>query len=225
MLCSQCSNVVKPFVAIDMDGTLADYHGHFLRFAAQYLGSGGGCEMGVPVYDGSVSFRQWFCHHWKVEDKVWNDIKLAYRQGAQKRSMPVLGPWAELQGFMFTLRMKLDCEIWITTTRPHLRLDGIDPDTREWLRRHDVKYDGLLYDEDKYGVLAERIDTARVVAVLDDLPEQYDAAAAAFGATVPVLRRNPYNGAVTRPITANTLAQASDIISDRVVAWREEHES
>jgi hypothetical protein len=58
------------------------------------------------------------------------------------------------------------------------------------------------------------------VMVLDDLPEQYDAASTAFGATVPVLRRNGYNFGVDRPSTAQTLEDAAHWFMRRLQEWR-----
>ena len=39
VVCSECWHVeVKPIVAIDLDGTIADYHGSLFRFAEQWFG-------------------------------------------------------------------------------------------------------------------------------------------------------------------------------------------
>jgi hypothetical protein len=217
VLCTRCSAVVKPLVAVDIDGTLGDYHGHFLNFAGDYLGPGVWIPCHSLAYDGSVGFKEWFMHHTSTDERTWNDIKLAYRQGGMKRSMPRLKGAEEF----VSLLHEEGCEVWLTTTRPYLRLDGIDPDTRHWLHRNNISYDGLLYDEDKYHVLRERVDPKRVVMVLDDLPEQYDAAAVAFGATVPVLRRNGYNFGVSRPATAQTLEEAAHLFVKRLEHWRE----
>ena len=37
MLCTSCSAVIRPVVAFDLDGSLGDYHNHFLNFAEGYL--------------------------------------------------------------------------------------------------------------------------------------------------------------------------------------------
>lgn len=221
MRCSECSKVVRPIVAVDIDGTLGAYHSHFLEFAHQYLGSEPPLLM--DEYDGDMSFRHWFTTSFNVDDAEWHTIKLAYRQGGMKRSMPTIESQVYTSQFVAQLRQSLGCEVWITTTRPFLRLDGIDPDTREWLHRNRIGYDGLLYDEDKYAVLARNVDPKRVVAVLDDLPEQFDAAGIAFGATIPILRRTQYNRAVDRPLTAKTLDRALEVISARVATWKEQH--
>ena len=55
-------------------------------------------------------------------------------------------------------------EVWIATTRPWMRLDNIDPDTREWLARNEIPWDYMIYGEDKYEQLLERVDRERVLA-------------------------------------------------------------
>ena len=35
--CSVCSDQVKPIVALDIDGTLGEYHGQFVKFATMYF--------------------------------------------------------------------------------------------------------------------------------------------------------------------------------------------
>lgn len=214
MLCSNCSRSVPPVVAIDIDGTLGNYHLHFIEFASAYLGQ----EI-EPWYTGMAGFREWMCARTGITAAAWHDIKLAYRQGAQKRSMPVY-EWAPqlVQG------LRNGADVWLTTTRPYMRLDNIDPDTRAWLDRAGIGYDGLLYDEDKYERLADIIDGDRVVAVLDDLPEQYDAAARVFGPEVPILRHNGFNSAVSRPTHMPNLQLAQAEIYKRITRWKEQHD-
>lgn len=217
MKCTECSNIIKPIVAIDIDGTLGDYHSHLLTFARAYLGRAE--APGSHPYDGHEGFKDWFRSVFECDESTWATIKLAYRQGAQKRSMPV---YPEAKWLVDNLRWD-NVEVWLTTTRPYLRLDGVDPDTRAWLTRADVEFDGLLYDEDKYNVLADRIDPARVVAVLDDLPEMYDTASQLFGKEVPILAKQEFNSAVTRPNEAENLGTALGMIQDRLESWYGQH--
>jgi hypothetical protein len=236
MLCSKCSEIVKPVVALDIDGTCGDYHGHLIRFAEAYLGSAGPTaeRRGYPTritweLDGSIPMREWFCHYFNVSVDIWRDIKLAYRQGAQKRSMPVY-PGA---GNLSRVLQAAGAEVWITTTRPYQRLDNIDPDTQAWLQRNGIKFDYMLYDENKYGQLAQRVGVDRVVGILEDLPEQYDAAEAIFGEGVPLHRVNPYNAAAVRLPRAGGLSterqpvvdlrQAERILVKRVTDWTAAH--
>jgi hypothetical protein len=80
MRCSHCSEVIKPVVAFDGDGTLGDFHRHFLRFLGQYLG----VDL-MPVgahYDGQERFREWVCREFHISLATWKQIKLAYRQNS-----------------------------------------------------------------------------------------------------------------------------------------------
>jgi hydroxymethylpyrimidine pyrophosphatase-like HAD family hydrolase len=218
MLCSHCSEEVKPIVAIDIDGTLGDYHAHFIDYARKtYLGIATGSRYGM--YDGTEPFREWCERTMRVDATQFRAIKLAYRQGGLKRSMPVYEGAIELVAGL----REAGAEIWLTTTRPYLRLDNVDPDTRFWLDRHAIVFDGMLYDEDKYAVLAQRVDRERVVAVLDDLPEQYDAARHEFGGHVPILRCNDYNRNVQRERVALTLTMAANFIKASIDDWRAAH--
>lgn len=159
MRCSSCSAPIRPVVAVDIDGTLGNYHSHFHRFAVGYL------NRRLPEgYDGARAFSE----HLKLDKPTYREVKLAYRQGGLKRTMPAFDGAEE---FMQDLRM-LRVEVWIATTRPYLRLDNVDPDTREWLARHDMPYHHMLYDEDKYEQLVAYVDPERIVAVVEDLGEQ-----------------------------------------------------
>lgn len=171
----------KPVVALDIDGTLGDYHGHFLRFAEGYVGR----EMpdakeinpGLPLYK-----------HMRVSRATYRAAKLAYRQGGLKRSMPVF-PFADV---LTREIRRAGAEVWICTTRPYLRLDNIDPDTREWLRRNHIQYDAVLFGEGKYAELLRQVGRDRIVAIADDLPEQI-AKAAKLGILDIYMMDQPYN--------------------------------
>lgn len=185
MLCSRCSEVIKPVVALDIDGTLGDWHTGFLDFADIWLG----CLREVH-YDGSEPFREWFKDAFGVDDSTFRTIKLAYRQSGLKRVMSA-DPHART---LVTSLRGIGAEVWLTTTRPHDRFDRIDPDTREWLRRNEIPFDGLIYDDRKMQVLAERVDPERVCFVLDDLVPTLEFAQELFPNAGTVLRLTTYNG-------------------------------
>jgi len=182
------TNYNGPIVAIDVDGTLGDYHGHFLRFAEPWLGKPmprpEDINPGLPLHK-----------HMHVSKATYRKVKLAFRQGGLKRSMPV---YPGAQDLIKGIR-KAGAEVWITTTRPYLKYDTIDHDTREFLRRNRLTYDGLLYGERKYRDLARIVSTgrtasgigSRVAAVLDDLPEMCQQATDMGLPTL--LRDQPYN--------------------------------
>lgn len=216
MLCSSCSRTLRPIVAVDIDGTLADYHGPFTQFVANYLGA----DPPEYAYNGRIGFRAWTQGTFDIDQRTWEDIKLAYRQGAQKRMLPITtGAKALMDGLI-----DYDLEVWITTTRPHLRLDGIDPDTRAWLRRHGIEYHGLLYDDDKYARLAEYVEPVRVVAVVDDLREQLEAAERALPASTAIKRSSPYNRRDGWEGTEfSDLSDLLHYIADLTDQWRGRH--
>lgn len=214
MLCSKCQYTIHPVVVLDIDGTLGDYHGHFHAFAEAYEGRA--LRAG---YDGSMELHEWY--HMSLEH--YREIKLAYRQGGMKRSMPCYADARELAAMLRHHAV----ETWVCTTRPYLRLDNIDPDTREWLARNRISYDGLLYSENKYERLLEIVAPERIVAVVDDLPEMCAAAHGMISPNVPVLRVAPHN-AYYRELwhdddsfqEAKDLRQAMHIIGHRLETWR-----
>src|SRR6478609_7554511 len=112
-----------PVVALDIDGTMGAYHAHFIRFAQAWTGKEMPSEYeptgGVPLYK-----------YLGISKATYRRIKLAYRQGGLKRSMPVYEGMGEFTRFV----RKHGCQLWIATTRPYLSLDNIEPDTKHWLR-------------------------------------------------------------------------------------------
>lgn len=199
----------KPVVALDIDGTMGDYHGHFLAFAALWVGrpmpAPEDINPGLPLYK-----------HMGVSRATYRACKLAFRQGGLKRSMPVYPGARELT---VAIR-KAGAEVWITTTRPYLRLDNIDPDTRHWLRRSKIQYDALLYGERKYKDLARNVGADRVVAILDDLPEMYEQADALD--LKPWLRDQPYNRHV-KYCRAKDLEWFQERVVNHIERWKKHY--
>ena len=176
----------SPVIALDIDGTSGDYHGHFTRFAEQWTGK----AMPDPhAYTGGVPFHK----HLGISRSTYNQIKLAYRQGGLKRSMP---PYHRIGEFSREVRRR-GVQVWICTTRPYLNLSNIDPDTRHWLtKRAGIQYDGLLYGTHKYRDLAKAVGIERVVLVYDDLPKMIGQA---MDLGLPAcIRTQPYNAEWSR---------------------------
>lgn len=212
MLCSKCSEPVLPIVALDIDGTLGNYHGHLWSFMCGYFGRD------LPVgWTGNPPDWEEFLGLTKAE---YREVKLAFRQGGLKRTMP---PYDGAVWLSHSAH-EMGAEVWITTTRPWMRLDSVDPDTREWLGRNGIYYDRLLYDDDKYKKLAELVDLHRVAFVLDDLPEMYDQADACFSPGVVYLRQNTHNLAYHRPFKVDDLKGAHEVMERKLRNWRNEHE-
>jgi hypothetical protein len=105
VLCSNCGRDVKPVVALDIDGTLADYHGDFEAFAARWLGRP---PSGV-LYRGHCEYWEWFTAVFDVDRTTFRAIKLAYRQGGGKRTMPLYNKARELA---FYVRER-GAELWL----------------------------------------------------------------------------------------------------------------
>lgn len=170
-----------PLVSLDLDGTLGDYHAHFLQFAEKWFGR----EFPDPQ---TINPGLRLSEFMGIPHEDYRRCKLAFRQGGLKRWMPAYPGAREMTEEIRALGI----DIWICTTRPFDRLDNVDPDTREWLRRNGIQYDGLLFGEDKYEELARQTHRRRaVLAVLEDLPELAEEARQ-MGFPV-LLRDQPYN--------------------------------
>lgn len=170
-----------PVVALDIDGTLGAYHAHFTRFAEMWTG-----KTMPPDTEptGGVPFHK----HLGISKATYRKVKLAYRQGGMKRSMPVYFGAGPLSRY---IRSK-GVQVWICSTRPYLSLDNIEPDTRHWLtKRARVQFDNVLFGEHKYRTLAKLVGVDRVVMVVDDLPEMV-AQACDLGMRA-YIRTQPYN--------------------------------
>lgn len=202
----------KPVVALDIDGSLGDYHRHFLEFAEKYFGE----SMPSPR---AINPGKQLWEHMGVEQHEYRDAKLAYRQGGFKRWMPA---YQGASNITWAIRDS-GAEVWICTTRPYLRLDNIDPDTREWLRRNNIEYDAVIFGEHKYAELVRQVGRDRIVAVLDDLPECC-IEANAQGIQDIWIRDQPYN----QHFTPDWLERTDDLwffydhfLEDRIHAYLE----
>jgi hypothetical protein len=206
MMYAAPGQILRPVVGLDIDGTIGEYHEHFAAYAEAYLQ-----RPVIRHWDGSMPY--WKC--FGVSKSTYRVMKLGYRQGHQKRSMPVRAGAAELA----RAARAAGAEVWVCTTRPWLRLDNIDPDTRFWLRNNRIQYDGVLFGPQKYKDLAKLVGIGRVVGVLDDEPEQ---CAMADGAGLPAyLINRPYNQEGAWP-RFDSLEVASKAFVDSVYKWREE---
>ena len=161
VLAATPGTVLRPVVGLDIDGTLAFWHEHFLWFASEYTG-----KQMPEKYHGTGPLHT----EMGVSKDLYRQIKLAYRQSGLKRAMCAVPGAADLVAAV----RKQGAEVWVCTTRPYLRLDNIDPDTRAWLRRNRITYDGVLFGERKYHDLATLVGSSRVISIIDDLPEQID---------------------------------------------------
>lgn len=216
----------RPIVALDIDNTLGDYHANFLRFADLYFHSNCGSWYEMRnKHNPGIKLWKWM----GISEREYRDAKLAYRQGGWKRWMPVYEGAAEL-----TRGLRAEgIEVWLCTTRPYLRLDNVDPDTREWLQRNRIQYDAILFDpphkEDgsKYDELKRQAGD-RVAYIVDDLPEMIHAAHQAFhfSGVTPVIRDQPYNRHLTHPAwrRVNGCTGIWETAMADVQKWREKND-
>jgi hypothetical protein len=212
LLCSGCSNVVRPVVALDLDGTLGDYHRHLTEFMKLYWGVR--LIPRMTMWEGEGEWEDYF----GLTKEEYRQAKLAFRQGGWKRWMPI---YPGVHQLFRSVRPRAD--LWIATSRPWQRLDNIDPDTIEWLRRHRLAVDGLIYGADKYKQLTEVIDPDRIVAVVDDLFEQCDAAEVA--GLFAIQRFNVHNRYPVRwPVGQSTIQDIEVELHRLIDIWETKHD-
>ena len=199
--------IPKPVVAIDIDGTLGDYHTHFLRFAEAWYGrpmpDPGDINPGLPLH-----------RFMRTSKATYRQCKLAYRQGGLERSMPAYPGASELTKAL----RKAGAEVWLCTTRPYLKLDTQSPNTVHWLRRNKIQFDHMLSGPHKYRDLVKSVGARRIVAVLDDLPEMYRQASDLGLAAI--LRDQPYNKHLILANRAYDLYEAKQLIDNNIELWR-----
>jgi phosphoglycolate phosphatase-like HAD superfamily hydrolase len=202
---------VKPIVAVDIDGTIGDHYSHLIAFAELWLGHPIKYDPAAGWSNGVNKFQ--FNRALGVSKATYRKIKLAYRLGGMKRSMPVFDGASELtQGLR-----RAGVEVWICTSRPYLKMDTMDNDTRHWLRINHIRHDHLLYGDRKYGDLARQVGVDNVVVVLDDLTEMY-AQAERAGLEALLIERPHNEHRPARPIlrSVDSLWQAQDRIVEMV---------
>lgn len=176
-LYDQSKEALRPVFGLDIDGTLGEYHEHFWRFACDWLGR----DLLHPDHYRGGSFAA----HLGISKSTYRKIKLAYRRGGLKRSMPVRDGAPELARGL----RKRGALVILCTTRPYLTLENIDEDTRHWAKRNKIEHDAIIWGEHKYRELARF--GSRVVAALDDEPALLNSAALA--GIEPVKMKRPYN--------------------------------
>jgi hypothetical protein len=211
VLCSNCASDLKPVVAVDIDGTLADYHLAFSSFAITYF------NMPHPDFpwDGEGEMENYL----GITKSQYREAKLAYRQGGNKRWMRM---YPGARSFVSDLRL-YGAEVWIATSRPWQRLDNIDPDTRFWLDCNGVQFDGMLYGNDKYDQLIQAVGSDRVVGVVDDLFQQLvKAHRLGLSGFQPEREHNSFAACHWDP--RGSLYEATEWATQRIDDWREEHE-
>lgn len=198
---------LRPVFGLDIDGTLGQYHEHFTSFAEQWLGR----EL-PHNYEGVGSFPSFL----GLSKSTYRKVKLAYRRGGLKRSMPTYEGAAQLARKL----RAAGALVVICTTRPYLSIEAIEPDTAHWLRRNEIQHDGILSGEHKYRDLS-KLYGSRVVAVLDDLPELVRQADSV--GLVPLLVSRPHNqfSSIGTGWSVSSLWHAGSVMIEMLREWEE----
>lgn len=198
---------LAPVLALDIDGTLGDYYEHFRWFAELYL------QRPVTL-SWNMSDTAEFSEALGLSKEVYRQIKLAYRQGGMKRSLPAFDGTRHL---IETVRQELGIQVWIATTRPWQRLDNIDPDTQAWVARIAGRVDGVIYGEEKYLDLIDIVGKDRIIGVVDDLPQNV-VSAMSLGLRA-ALRYGGHNRAFRAVRLDTPVVRSSDEILQLVRTW------
>jgi len=118
-------------VGIDIDGVLGEYEPWFLKFVKDVSGW---------KFDSINQLKH------ELGTKKHEELKSAYRQSGVKAKMPVRPGAIEL-----THKLKeMGYQIIILTARPYKKYTRIYPDTLEFLRSNDIKFDAIIWDEEKH---------------------------------------------------------------------------
>lgn len=199
--------VQRPIFGIDIDGTLVKYHEHFIRFAEGWLGRD---LPPVEGYGGGPFYR-----YLGISKSTYRKIKLAYRRGGLKRSLPAFPGAGDLTR---SLRQR-GAIIVLATTRPYLSLENIDEDTRVCCKRNSIPHDHIIWGEDKYRTLSRFGD--RVVGVLEDEPALLRQARSVGLYAVRI--RTTYNVGAECDSSAETLADAKELLHAELNIWERKH--
>lgn len=203
----EVAEVQRPIFGIDIDGTLVKYHEHFIRFAEGWLGRS------LPPVEGYTGGP--FYRYLGISKAIYRKIKLAYRRGGLKRSLPAYAGASELTRGL----RKRGAVVVLATTRPYLSMENIDEDTRVCCKRNAIAFDRIIWGEDKYRHLSRFGD--RVVGVLEDEPALLRQARSVGLYTVR--RRTPYNLNAECDASAEDLYGAAELLHAELNIWERNH--
>jgi hypothetical protein len=219
---------LAPVVGVDIDGTLGDYHAHFTTFLRTvYLPHEMKNSPWAPQW--RILDRGEFSDALGLDKTVYRAAKLAYRQGGFKRCMPQFEVDVDKGGVQRVIQKvrAMGVRVIITTTRPWLRLDNIDPDTVYWLDHNVGEVDGVIYGEDKYLDLIDIYGKENILGVFEDLPENVERA---VELQLNVLMRRGDHNLWWREARRDQLRKAVHTtgravdLSTFVEEWKEEHD-
>jgi FMN phosphatase YigB (HAD superfamily) len=147
-------------VGVDIDGVLAPYPEHFLKWAIEWdwrvACEAGDPPNGFPVYSSIKEFIE------KRGYGTYVEAKHAYRSTGQKRFLPVIDGAKELLHELHVRGYK----IILLSARPYQKYVRIFADTIEWLNSNGLEYDAIMFDRDKEDTIIKRFPNIKLM--IDD---------------------------------------------------------
>lgn len=121
----------KNVVALDLDGVLCKYHEYMLRYVNWELGT---------VFKSYLEMKR------DCPVDLYERLKDKYRREGAKLNIPINDNAKE---FCESLK-KMGYTIIILTARPYKKYTRIFADTIEWLKKKEIKYDGIIFSGEKH---------------------------------------------------------------------------
>lgn len=140
----------KKVICIDIDGVLSDYPGSFIRYVE--------AQTGMNLSQIKITEYNLYGIVGKVVGvKRLKSIKHKFRISGQKRTMDVF-PGA-VEGMKKL--SKMGYTLVLLSARPYKKYPRIFSDTICWLKKNKIKYDAILWDENKEEKMLKEIPNAK----------------------------------------------------------------
>jgi len=169
---------IKPtdlIAGVDIDGVLAAHPEAWIAFLNKELGTNWTIE---DVEDIEYMFPE-------IPRAKYEELKFKYREEGYNRYVPLLPHAKE---FLDALR-EAGFKIILLSRRPYKRHKRIFADTLEWLKKHQLPFDAIIWSEKKHEVLMKEFPQTRFM-VEDEPRIAEEIGSRGFKCYVPV---RPYN--------------------------------
>lgn len=135
----------KKIAFIDIDGVIADWPKCFISFINR-------------------RYNKTFSSLKEISNRDLIKYKLSYRTSGEKKNIPTNSFSSE---FTAKLREK-NYFVILLTSRPYKKVFRIYSDTIDWLKKNDVKYDAIIWNENKEDFVIRHFSEHNVDFVIDD---------------------------------------------------------
>lgn len=142
-------------VGVDIDGILADYPFSFMEFVNKHL------KRKITKED-LISYNLKECMGLTTEQYI--EMKDLYRQSGEKRFIPLVDGAKEFLNFL----NDFGYTVILLTARPYKKYKRIFADTQEWLKSNGLKYDSIIWDEEKDERLVREFGRNRISCFVED---------------------------------------------------------